>query len=132
LWYRNAIANQGAEAAAGVRATIDAMIDAAASGNLRQGFALYTSRLLADQQQSLGLDAAEFEQLLRSAATPPQRPISVQSIDEIVLDPPHRASAIVRYAPGDKGEGLAERIAFVLDPERRVWLIDAIERAPVD
>jgi hypothetical protein len=125
-WYRQAVAGQSHGAAEGVRATIERMVDAANRGDLRLGFSLYTPELLGRHQQALGLDAGEFERLLRGEPRPADPRMAIGDIAEITIDPPHRASAVVRYAPSENVGRPDERIDFVYDDRNLIWLIDEI------
>jgi len=56
--------------------------------------------------------------------------MTVTEIAGVTLDPPFRASAIVRYGESEEGTLPSERIDFVYDDRNLIWLIDDIVTIP--
>ncbi len=131
-WFLSAMDSQTSEAATAIRATVDQLIDAANRGDLRSGFAVYTPELLARHQRMMGVDAGEFERLLRSEPNPPAAQLTITAVRDLAFDPPHRASATVEYAQSGNAAGFTEKISFQRDPQRRMWLIEQIEQVSPD
>lgn len=127
-WFLSAMDSHTSEATAGIRATIDQLVDAANRGDLRSGFAVYTPEFLAHHQRVTGVDAGEFERMLRSDPIPPSTQLTIIAVRDLTFDPPHRASATVEYAQDEHDGRIIEKIRFQRDPQRRIWLIEQIER----
>ncbi|MEZ4499544.1 MAG: hypothetical protein R2839_05600 [Thermomicrobiales bacterium] len=126
-WYRQAVSGQSTGAAAGVRATIERMVEAANRGDLRVGFSLYTPEYLGREQQALGLDPGAFERLLREDPRPADPPLVLQAISEVIIDPPYRATATASYATASGETRPDERLRFLYDERNLIWLIDDIQ-----
>jgi hypothetical protein len=129
-WFSQAVSSQRATAAAGLRQTVDRLIEASNRGNLRAGFACYTPEHLARHQQELGIDASELERLARLEPVPAAQAIVVTAVRDIRIDPPYRATAIVEYTFPDGSGRAPEEFHFLYDRASETWLIDAIDVLP--